>query len=223
MSYTPIGWQTGDTITAEKLNKCDNGWSVETTRSTVYNGSVTFSGSDVDLNLTTNDLSNTSGSEATITWNGTEYTCNCFDDSGYMTYGSSYNDYSAYPFSIYLNTDSTNTWYVATSAVGTYTVKIEAVSTTTEVSNDFQAAVQTAQPFQSPFFEVTIGSTTWQQVYDAMDSGRIPIIHSGFMIELGLYTDNVNGYHVHFMRVAGSSVSVRELYANSTDGTLYND
>lgn len=28
MSYTPINWQTGDTITAEKLNKMDNGWLV---------------------------------------------------------------------------------------------------------------------------------------------------------------------------------------------------
>lgn len=28
MIYTPINWQNGDTITAEKMNKMDNGWGI---------------------------------------------------------------------------------------------------------------------------------------------------------------------------------------------------
>ena len=41
MSYTPINWQTGDIITAEKMNKMDNGWSVESSSQQLFSETVT--------------------------------------------------------------------------------------------------------------------------------------------------------------------------------------
>lgn len=192
MAYTPINWQTGDTITAEKMNKMDNGWSVETTSTTVFDGSVTTadSGEGIVASLTlTGDLSRNLGSRATITFNGTAYNVICFDDGGFATYGGSYGDFSTYPFNIsYVD----SSWSIYTESAGTYAVNIIALTSAIEISDDFQAAVQTAKPGTLPF-RVLLGTTTWQEVYDAVVGGRAAyVIVDSRLIQYVMAVEDLN-------------------------------
>ena len=87
MAYTPIGWQTGDTITAEKLNKMDNGWSVEESATTLTEETVTTSdqGGMNQGVFVYNEPINTD--VVYVTFNGTRYECPAIDAFGQKFYG----------------------------------------------------------------------------------------------------------------------------------------
>ena len=173
MAYTPINWQNGDTITAEKMNKMDNGWSASSGVVTLINSSVSADTEGVELELS-GELSNEIGSEATITWQSVEYYCTCFDDGGYPAYGSSYGDYTTIPFNIFYNNGA---WLVATSTAGTYSLKIEVSSTIVEVSADFNMAVSktTALPLQ-----LVNGVTTKAEIDQAFGKLILFFIEGGY-------------------------------------------
>lgn len=232
MAYTPINWQTGDTITAEKLNRCDNGWGVETASTTLFDGSVTtessMDGYSANIQLT-GDLSTTIGSEATITFNGTAYTCTCFDDEGFPSYGGAYNDFSTYPFNLYYDTN-TNEWSIATESAGTYTIKIVADAETIVVSDDFTSAVSgiVSSVTQAPF-KITVGTTTFQEIYNAIyTNGR-----SAYVLTLS----NINGQPqiiepvIYVLRTSstfliktigfdGSALAIKTYTASSASGVI---
>ena len=149
MSYTPINWQTGDTITAEKLNRCDNGWSVTSGTSTVFNDSVTTyqDGSDNAAELSISISAET----ITVTYDGVAYSCT---NDGDM-YGAPYDDYSTYPFTLY------NDGYMLCETAGTHTVKVEAATSTVDVSDNFASAVMASVPI----FRIVQYQTTWQHTY----------------------------------------------------------
>ena len=219
MAYTPINWQTGDTITAEKLNRCDNGWSVTSGTATYFDGSVTVpdGGSEVPLSGVTGDFS--SASEITATIDSVAYNLTGFDDGGYWTFGAPYGDFSTYTFSISFGSGATVPNFVAEEA-GTYALEIEAVTTTAEISDSFAMAVATA----APLLKIVQQKTTWQQVYDAMAAGKIAYYYfdSGdsaytYFADSAYFDDSSSRYLV---ACNGGNMT---LSANSASGALMAD
>lgn len=172
MSYTPIGWQTGDTITAEKLNKMDPGWSADTATQTLFNDSVTTESSEygneaeVSMTLITADT-------ITVTFGGIEYTAtklvigNAF---GYGGVDAEWNyDFTEYPFAIVSAPGNT---VFATETAGTFSFKIDADVTTYDVSTAFTKIINSLVPV----FRAYANTTTWQEVHDAVKAGKIVYI-----------------------------------------------
>ena len=180
MAYTPINWQTGDTITAEKLNKCDNGWSVETASTTLCEESVTTADDGYGVYSGTLVYSTAiTASRLTITFNGTEYICTGRYDSEYASwaYGAPWSndlnnyDFSTYPFNVY--SESGYGTMLATESAGTYTIKITDSSQSIEVSDDFQSAVNSfVDTSMMPMLCVS-GTTTHDEMASAMMGGSI--------------------------------------------------
>ena len=146
MSYTPINWQNGDTITAEKMNKMDNGWSVESSSQTLFSETVTTE-TDPEypddpaggaLTYSTQITAET----VIVTFNGTDYTCQRQDgDPGSYAYGGWSNDsidFTTFPFCIF-SEDGYNS--IVTETAGTYTISASTQSNSVETSSDFQTAV----------------------------------------------------------------------------------
>lgn len=190
MAYTPINWQTGDTITAEKLNRCDNGWSVMSGESTLFNDSVTTY-QDGSYNVAELNIS-ISADTITVTYDGVAYSC--IDDGG--SYGAPEGDYSTYPFTLY------SSGFMLCETAGTHTVKVEAVTTTVEISDSFAVAIATTAP-TAPLLRIVQQQTTWQQVYDAIAAGKIAyyVYDSGdsaytYFAEGAYFDDSDNRYRV---------------------------
>lgn len=135
MAYTPINWQTGDTITADKLNKMDNGWGVESTQ--LFSETVTTSGSGM-YRATLAYSDTIDAASITVTFDGTEYTCSRIDAFGGYYYGGFTEQgptFTEYPFTImYRNAASA----VFTETASTHTIAVAAP--TLQTSSDFDAA-----------------------------------------------------------------------------------
>lgn len=169
MAYTPINWQTGDTITAAKLNKCDRGWSVESSSTTYINESVTTADRGSFGMGATSYSTAISDATLTITFNGTEYTC----ARGSMGYGATADsptpDFTTYPFGLV----PMGPVLLITETAGTYTLKVEASSTTVETSSNFQTAVQSCVDVSTLPMECVSGTTTYQDMINAFSAGRL--------------------------------------------------
>lgn len=160
MSYTPINWQTGQTITAEKLNKMDNGWSVTSGTTTICDETIT-SVDDGGIYVAQLSASSITSDAIIVTYDGSTYQCAKDGDNGY---GDSTDfTFTTYPFRIERD------GFIITETAGTHTVKIEAVESTVEISADYAAVVSAT----SQFLRVVQHVTTWQQAHDALVSGKI--------------------------------------------------
>lgn len=182
MAYEPTTWNCGDTITAEKLNKLENGLAeccgggsadvgytceyvtlTEETVTTAEDGGWIYA-----------DLSYTTPIEAAtirVTFNGTVYECERVEDndSYYHYYGAPDNDWSEYPFQIVVG--DYNTLYFETA--GTYTLKVDSeVATTTEC---FKRAVKSVEPLVTYIAEENgtyVSSLTYAEMREAYSQGR---------------------------------------------------
>lgn len=145
MAYTPINWQNGDTITAEKMNRMDNGWGVTTTRETLFDGEVTTNGDpdypedpafgSIQASITAESI--------VVTFNGTEYVCPAIHYEGAIFYGGLGNnspDFTNYPFLIGPHSLNPTVSNVATPTAGTFTLKIEANIESIETTTEFDKA-----------------------------------------------------------------------------------
>lgn len=174
MSYTPIGWQTGDTITAEKLNKMDNGWGTSSTQETLCNETVTTTyDSEQGMNLGMLTYSTPITADVLlITFDGVEYECHAISNGAMTGYGGVTEqgpDFSVYPFAL-MSAYGANGIYTETA--GTYTIKIDAVETTYDVSTAFTKMINSLVPV----FRAYANTTTWQEVHDAVKAGKIVYI-----------------------------------------------
>lgn len=216
MAYTPIGWQTGDTITAEKMNKMDNGWGFSNTQ--LFSETVTTEEFD---GLYLAELSYTGAIDydsITVTFNGTDYVCNRNVEGNYSIYGDvgpDGPDFTDYPF-VLESGGGTNTIY--TESIGTYTMSASADAI--EVSDNFSGAVAIA----SPLFQITLEKTTWQQAYDAMASGKIAyyVIEVDGSVEQYIatnatYNTDTEQYEIYAVSAAASDT----IFAFSSDGKLH--
>ena len=188
MAYTPINWQNGDIITAEKMNKMDNGWGVANAQ--LFNKTVTTSGDGIySASLAYTGL--IEDGTITVTYDGTSYTCPRIEAFGAYFYGGFSEqgpDFSVYPFALQSSSESGNT--IFTETAGNHTVAV--VGKTVEVSDDFEKAVAVAMPESS--FKIILGQTTWEEAYNALNAGldvyvltdsghRVSILYVGTQME----------------------------------------
>ena len=222
MTYTPINWQTGDTITADKMNKMDNGWSITNELITYFNDSVVISdgGQYTQLDVT-GDFS--AASEIVLTLDNVEYNLTGFDDDGYWTFGAPYRDFSTYSFSLYF-TDGDTSPKFTTQNSGTYALKIEAAGTVVNISNGFATAVKTAG---SNSLQVVSGTTTWQEAYDALIAGKfvylLGTVTPGSIGTFIVFRADSSDYSISFAGINSNmadSLSISHLGASSADGVL---
>lgn len=189
MAYPPINWQTGDTVTAAKLNKMDRGWDVSTTTATIFSETATCSYASGD-NYGYAELAYTTQLTADsleITFDGTTYTCaRQSAGDGRYAYGGTYDaengtyDFSTIPFSIMSSDSGYND--LMDEAGGTHTISVAGPVTTTETDASFDMAVASAAADILPL-KVEFGTTTWQQVYDAIQAGRMVFCIDGTRVE----------------------------------------
>ncbi len=195
MAYTPINWQTGDTITADKLNRCDNGWGYESTQlfsETVTTADTYSEGYGVG-ELTYGQFINSP--TIIVTFDGVDYTCPNTISSEMAEHNSSYGapsleqggfDFSDYPFAIdsYATPFGTYGNGIYTETIETHTITVAGSAIVT--SSDFDMAAQAAvapsiAAILTPYL-VTVDTTTLKEVFDAIGAGKIPII---------VYNDNI--------------------------------
>ena len=136
MAYTPINWQTGDTITAAKLNRCDNGWAAERTQ--LFSETVTTVDDGSGMYVATLAYSgDIYAATIIVTYDSTEYTC---PSIGLGEYGAPYSgsgcDFSEFPFNLYTSGGHTT---FTTKTAGTHT--IAASTESIEKSKNFSKAV----------------------------------------------------------------------------------
>lgn len=220
MAYTPINWQTGDTITAEKMNKMDNGWEVGETQlfsETVTTTAVSY-GNVAQLSyssLITDDV-------IIVSFDGTKYTCNNIGTSGDHEYGAPWSDglnrydFSEFPFNLYSSSDGN---MMATQTAGTFNVSASVQST--ETSESFNSAVAFAQEFP-----VVSGVTTFQEAVDAFKSGKhVYVTNDSQNNRTGHYPIiliNESTYEIKFIATFNNDtdVTLSGLSASSADGVL---
>ena len=178
MTYTPINWQTGDTITAEKMNKMDNGWAVESSSQTYFSETVTTAVDPEypdepafgELSYSTQLTADT----VVVTFGGTDYTCQRMDgDPGSYVYGGWSDDsidFSTIPFCIFSEDGYNN---VATETGGTYAISAAGTSQTIETSEQFREAVDSFVDTSTMPMECVSGTTTRSEMTDAYSAGRI--------------------------------------------------
>lgn len=110
--YTPTVWKTGDVVTAERLNKIEQGLvsgGVYTESEMVrFSGEATTTAQGSFNSATINcDLSDTP-EQITVVFDGTEYTVSKVESDGETAYGGVDEtglEFSEYPFAVVLGTD----------------------------------------------------------------------------------------------------------------------
>lgn len=160
MAYTPVNWQTGDTITADKLNRMDNGWGVSTTE--LFSETVTTVAGQMGNTATLAYSTLIDAPSITVTFDGIDYTCGVIDFM-YKYYGGFTPkglDPTDYPFYIESTGQANN---ICTETAGTHTISVACDSTVT--SSDFRQAVLSVG---APPMLCVSGITT----YDEMNAAR---------------------------------------------------
>lgn len=219
MAYTPINWQTGDTITADKLNRCDNGWAVTNSSTTICDETV-ITEDDGGMFAGQLTVSSITAVSITVTYDGTPYQCAQDGDGGY---GTDVNfTFADYPFRI--ESDG----FIVTETVGSHTVKVEAVESGVDTSAAFDAAVTAA----SPLYRIAIGSTTWQEAHDAMAAGRLAFyvaVVDGDTVEQFValsanYNDDNQRYEIASVGTPADGLAVEDvIHATESNGALLRD
>lgn len=222
MTYTPINWQNGDTITAEKLNKMDNGWSVENTQ--LFSETVTAAAGEYGNYGTLAYAAQMNAPSVIVTFDGTDYTCNAVELGGVTYYGGigrSGPDFSEYPFAIESAVSTGGPNGVYTQTAGQHTIAV--VVSTVQTSDGFAAAVAVAS---SPeLFVVTENTTTWQEVHDAVAAKKLAFVYAESGSDLFCWpvmsVTSGNGYEVAAGYVVGGGVNARYYQADTADGPIY--
>lgn len=230
MTYTPINWQTGDTITAEKLNKMDNGWGVQEAQ--LFNETVTTEAGQHGNSgaLAYNMLID--AQSIIVTFDGIDYQCSRIDNFGYYYYGGlSTNgpDFSDYPFLIESKEENGNTVYTETAGTHTVAITVPALQTSTNFAEAVSAIIGGA------FYSVVDGATTWAQVVEAMGAGKLVLIswanayddnaepdtqYAGTELVTDAYIDASGNYRISAINVEKGEQSISSYYAATADEPL---
>ena len=175
MAYTPINWQNGDTITAEKMNKMDNGWGVESTQ--LFSESVTtvVGEGEPDASAEFAYSQQITADAIIVSFNGTDYHCNRIDGPMGFAYYGGYNfpsaDYSEYPFYIESVPIMGGRNALHTETAGTYAVTVR--TSALEVSSDFDAVVNKCVDTSTMPMLCVSGVTTETEMETAQQGGKL--------------------------------------------------
>lgn len=173
MAYTPINWQTGDTITAEKMNKMDNGWGIQ--QAQLFSESATTV--DTGSGFASCELAYGSLIDAptiTVTFNNTDYTVNRGDMGGRYYYGeigTGGPSFVNYPFFIDSADEGGVFNSLYTASAGTYAVSVSTEGVQTS-SNFSEAVNQCVDTSAMPMLCVN-GVTTIAQANTAKNNGQL--------------------------------------------------
>jgi len=172
MAYDKYTWQTGEVITAEKLNHIedgiadmeggDAGYECTETVTELFNETVTTTESQ-GVNMATFAYSqNITADVLRVTFDGVEYTCERTNVSSISLYGASNpTDFSEYPFLIQTNGTGTNMIY--TESAGEHSVNAKAVDISLSTTPCFERAVQYILPDAKKIVLVDLNNTTIPQ------------------------------------------------------------
>lgn len=234
MAYTPINWQTGDTITAEKMNKMDNGWGVESTTvsETIETAVPPIPIPNTPAQGIMNYESPITGQSLTVTFNNTTYVlpgatldwCNVYGD--YDAENDEF-DFSTYPLGIMSGFDGAEN-EVYTETAGTYSISFSVPSL--EIGGTFKDAVKLAGEdtfanAEALPYEMALGTATFSDVFNALSSGRLVYIKShatntntwnDFLIISASY----NALTVYGIRIVEGNISTVSYSSDSVDGVL---
>ena len=167
MAYTPINWQTGDTITAEKLNKMDNGWGIESTP--LLSETVTTTAGSDGNSATLAYTGTASPDVMSITFDGVDYNCAKQElGSNYLYGASDPSDFTAYPFALGCVGGE---WWLYTQTAGEHTVSASTESLQT--SDDFKSAVNSAVDASAMPLRLVPNVTTYGEALAAVTEGRL--------------------------------------------------
>ena len=169
MSYTPINWQTGDTITAAKLNRCDNGWGYESTQ--LFSETVTTASSSMGYSATLAYSTPIDTPTLIVTFDGTDYSCQRIDAFGMCFYGGfseSGTDFSEFPFLIQ-SENGTNSVYTETASTHTVAATAHGIV----VSDYFEGAVNACIDTSAMPMQCVDGVTTYDQMAAASGMGKM--------------------------------------------------
>lgn len=167
MTYTPINWQNGDIITAEKMNKMDNGWGSQI--KTVVNETFTPQNGELyyETELVYNKVIN--APVITVVFDNEEYTCELAIVNGANFYGAEFSgetpDFSVYPFTLISPPGYPNVVLTETNDSHTIVVKYPSI----ETSSDFNEAVEIGSLLK----KINTYNCTWQEAHDLVASGNI--------------------------------------------------
>lgn len=231
MAYTPINWQTGDTITAEKLNKMDNGWGYESTQ--LFSETVTTAEQDGMYSARLAYANLIDAGTITVVFDGTEYTCINLapSDIPIKEYGAPWSDelekydFSTCPFTL---SSSSRGNGLITETAASHTIAVTAHTIVT--SSDFDTAAQTAMAstiaaIPTPL-QVVIGETTFGEVYEAIAAGKLlfvvdnnNIVRQPRGIQPVIFAQCTN-YTVSTIRYNSDSIEVKDYTAASYSGPL---
>ena len=206
MAYEPTVWNCGDTITADKMNKLeqglaeccgggDAGYSCTESYETVYDGNLSFVNADTGYavgNFESSDILDTETIK--VTFDGIDYECArreaMLNDIATNVYGADVDfdtmtiDWSEYPFVITSYDSPTNT--IAVETEGTYDVTIQILINSATVSDCFRQAVNEVVGSHPVLMVNTsvdsitnnnVMDKTWQEISDALNSGTICMLH----------------------------------------------
>lgn len=170
MSYTPINWQNGDTITAEKMNKMDNGWGIGETE--LFSETVTTVSGSMGVSAQLTYSVQLFYPTISVDFDGTTYNVNVNymgEMTAYGEAGSSGPDFTNYPFFILSQPNNVNIIYTENAGTYSVTVNVEDIV----VSNDFEVAVQSCLNTNVFPLQLVSDITTYDEALQAFNNGRI--------------------------------------------------
>jgi len=200
MAYTPVNWQTGDTITADRLNRMDRGWGYESTE--LFSETVTAASDGAIVQLTYSGAID--AASITVNFDGTEYECEnraLAPDGNYgakAKFPSGYN-FSAFPF--YIGSYGGEGNKIAVETAGEHTVTVTVTSMQT--SADFSVAVDAASTVDATMvpFRCVNGETTFDEIEAAFSASRLMYFYGydGSCCMLTVLYNDASGWHVRFI------------------------
>lgn len=174
MTYTPINWQTGDTITAEKMNKMDNGWGISETQ--LFSETVTTTAGQYGNEGSLSYAGQVTADEVTVTFDGTEYQCPLIivngDGRGYGGVTSTWEyELDTYPFALVFSESDGNV--IATKTAGSHSVSVS--NGIVETSGNFNAAVESVVDTNAIPLRCVSGETTEDEMSTAFYTDNRPL------------------------------------------------
>lgn len=184
MAYEKQTWQTGETITAQKLNHIEDGITsaqvYSVSEDVRFSGSVTtekhegINGANIDCDLFD------APDQINVVFDGTEYTCEKVVFSGIIVYGGFGDggyDFSEYPFAIVV-VGERNIVQLATETAGSHQVEITAIAKS--VNEDLADLI--------PVMRLVNGITNSADALSAFNAGKLLYFthQDGFYIVTGI-------------------------------------
>lgn len=237
------------TTTPEFKDAVDSvtGYSIDKGCETLFDGTVeTVDSEGYTSGIITPTITFVEGNTYKVAFNGTEYTCKCFNDYGNLSIGATFNeetpDWSTYPFNIatYNAGGGQNETGLVTNQEGSYTLKIEHLSVSTKTTPAFESMIQSitaSSGIQIPleansnfvsYSEIKAGNT-YLAYYMAYEDGQIYYYVPVIILDFEESGNNMTGHAIstgllmHRESISSDWNVLKPINANINDTTAYSE